>query len=104
MPKVRNSRREERQPGDDYTVAEACRALRMGRTKLKEYIAAKPRPKIGHQKYGKHVTFTEVQLAEFRLLNEKGISEEERRRLVQTILRHMDSLAEVLNEQQRRIA
>jgi hypothetical protein len=93
MPKIRNSRREPRQPGDDYTVAEACRALRMGRTKLKEYIAAKPRPKIGHQKYGKHVTFTEAQLAEFRLLHERGIPDADKARLVRIVLAYLDSLA-----------
>lgn len=105
--RIRTSRREPRQPGEDYLKSEAARALRISRSSLDYAVAA---GKINCQKYGRHVTFTETQIAEYRLLNERVMDVDEKSRLVGIVLQHLDDLAAIAAhrdaffEQCRRVA
>lgn len=92
MKRIRTSRREPRQPGEDFTKLEAARALRISRSALDYAVAS---GKIACQKYGRHVVFTETQIAEYRLLNERVMDADEKARLVGIVLQHLDELATI---------
>jgi excisionase family DNA binding protein len=52
-----------RQPGDDYTIPEAARALRVSKSHLYEAIMS---GRCGSVKHGRHRTVTQAQLDEYR--------------------------------------
>lgn len=80
--------------GEDYTRAEASTALRLSLRQLDRETKLK---RIRCHRHGRHITYSEVHLAEYRLLTQTQLDPAYARRLVNVVVQHLEVMQQIVD-------